>query len=120
MKSEYIITEQECAERGLNLNDYALNGELIPALINRALEIAITRCCYNYDNLNGEDDIETALDKNPTKVKAFKKLQYNVLWNLIFTGTDDPVDLYIDTIICHELNLGKINGIQKGIWYKNY
>lgn len=120
MKNEYIITNQEMAERGLDLNDYALNGELVPALINRGLDICITRCCYNYDNIESEDDLEKALDNNPSKVGAFKKLQFNVLWNLIFTATDDPVDIYIDTIISKELNLGKINGFQKGIWYKNY
>lgn len=119
MKQEYIITNEECAEKGLDLNDYALTGELIPAIINRGLDIAITRCCYNYDNIESEDDIEKLLDEKPNKVKAFKKLQFNIIWNLIFTGTDDPVDVYIDTIIAHELNLGKINGIQKGLFYKN-
>lgn len=120
MKSEYILTNEECAEKGLDLNEYALTGELIPALINRALDIAITRCAYNYDNIESEEDIETKLDENPNKVKVFKKLQFNILWNLIFTATDDPVDVYIDTIISKELNIGKINGFQKGIWYKNY
>lgn len=119
MKPQYILTEKECAEKGLPLNDYALDGTYIPALINRALDISITRCCYNYDEINGEEDLELALDKNPQKVSAFKKLQFNILWNLIFTATDDPVDVYIDTIIAHELNLGKINGIQKGLYYKH-
>ena len=121
MKNEYILSAEECAEKGLNLDDYALTGELIPALINRALDISVSRCCFLNDSFNnGEDSVEEELDKNPQKVKAFKKLQFNVLWNLIFTATDDPVDLYIDTIIVHELNWGKINGFQKGLWYKNY
>lgn len=120
MKQEYVITNQECAEKGLDLNDYALDGTFVPALINRALDICISRCFYNYDDIKYESDIEERLDKDPQKVPAFKKLQFNVLWNLIFTATDDPVDVYIDTIISKELNLGKINGIQKGIWYKNY
>ena len=120
MKKEYIITNQELAEKGLDLNDYALTGDLIPALIHRALDISITRCCFNFDNIESEEEIEKALDENPNKVKVFKKLQFNILWNLIFTATDDPVDIYIDSIIVHELNLGKINGIQKGLWYKNY
>jgi hypothetical protein len=120
MKKDYIITNEECAEKGLDLNEYALSGDLIPALINRALDISITRCCYNYDGIETEEDLETKLDEQPTKVKVFKKLQFNVLWNLIFSATDDPVDVYIDTIISKELNLGKINGVQKGIWYKNY
>ena len=119
MKSNYIITNTECAERGLDLNDYAIEGTYVPALIHRALDIAITRCCYNYDEINGEEDLELALDKKPQKVGSFKKLQFQILWNLIFTATDDPVDVYIDTIIAHELNLGKINGVQKGIYYKH-
>lgn len=120
MKKEYVITNEELAQKGLDLNDYALTGDLIPAIINRGLDIAISRCCFNYDNMESEEELEEALDKNPSKVKVFKKLQFNILWNLIFTATDDPVDLYIDTIIAQELNLGKINGFQKGIWYKNY
>lgn len=120
MKSEYIITNEELSEKGLDLNDYAIEGTLIPAIINRGLDIAITRCCYNYDGVETEEELEKLLDENPNKVKTFKKLQYNVIYNLIFTATDDPVDLYIDTIITKELNLGKINGFQKGIWYKNY
>ena len=120
MKSEYTITNDELAEKGLDLNEYALDGTYINAIINRSLDICITRCCYNYDNIETEEEIELALDNNPNKVKVFKKLQFNVIWNLIFTATDDPVDLYIDTIIAHELNLGKINGFQKGLWYKNY
>lgn len=119
MKPEYVITEEEIRQRGLDLNEYALDGTYIPALINRALEISVTRCCYNFDNIESEEDIEKLLDELPKKVGAFKKLQYNILWNLIFTATDDPVDVYIDTIIAHELNLGKINGVQKGIYYKH-
>ena len=94
---------------------------MIPALINRGLDICVSRCCYLNDTFeNGEESIENDLDLHPQKVKAFKKLQFNILWNLIFTATDDPVDLYIDTIIVHELKWGKINGIQKGLWYRNY
>ena len=52
-------------------------------------------------------------------VDSFKKLQFRIMWNLIFTATDDPVDLYVDSIIVHELGWGKINGIQKGLFYKN-
>lgn len=121
MKQDYIITNEELAEKGLNLNDYALTGDLIPALINRGLDICVSRCCYLNDIFKkGEKSIEEELDENPDKVGSFKKLQFNVLWNLLFTATDDPVDLYIDTIIVHELGWGKINGFQKGLWYKNY
>lgn len=120
MKKEYIITYEELCQRGLDLADYALTGELIPALINRGLDICVSRCCYNYDNISSEEELELGLDKNQNKVSVFKKLQFNVLWNLIFTAENSPVDIMIDTIICHELNLGKINGVQKGLWYRNY
>ena len=120
MKSEYIITNEELAERGLDLNDYALDGTCVSAIINNGLDIAISRCSFLFDNVQGEKELELALDKNPNKVADFKKLQRRIIWNLIFTATDDPVDLYVDTIIAHELNLGKINSIQKGLWYKNY
>ena len=120
MKNQYIITNQELAEKGLDLNDYALTGDLVPAIINLGLDICVSRCCYNFDNIGSEQELEQELDKHQEKVNAFKKLQYRVIWNLIFTATDDPVDTYVDTLIAHELNLGKINGFQKGLWYKNY
>lgn len=119
MKQAYIITNQELAERGLDLNDYALTGDLIPAIINRGLDICVSRCCFLNDDFKGEKSVEEALDKDLDKVSSFKKLQFSVLWNLVFSAEDSPVDLYIDTIIVHELNWGKINGVQKGIWYKN-
>lgn len=120
MKNEYIVTNEELAEKGLDLNDYALNGDLIPAIIQIGLDICVSRCCFLNDTFKkGEKSIEQALDQDQDLVEPFKKLQRKVLWNLIFTATDDPVDLYVDTIIVHELNWGKINGIQKGVWYKN-
>lgn len=121
MKQEYIITEQELAERGLDLNDYALDGTYIPALINRGLDICVSRCCYLNDTFKkGGKSVEQALDQDQDLVEPFKKLQFNVLWNLIFTAEDNPVDLMVDTIITNELGWGKINGFQKGLWYKNY
>lgn len=121
MKKEYIITNEELAEKGLDLYEYAITGAFVPAIINRGLDICVSRCCFLNDNFKeGETSIEQALDEKPSLVKSFKKLQFNVIWNLIFTAEDNPVDLYIDTIISHELNWGKINGIQKGLWYKNY
>ena len=120
MKKEYIITNEEMTEKGLDLNEYALDGTKIPAIINRGLDISITRCCHLNDSFKGEKSVEKALDENPELVDAFKKLQYNIIYNLVFTATDDPVDIYVDTIIVHELGWGKINGFQKGIYYKNY
>ena len=120
MKSEYIISNDELAERGLDLNDYAITGAFVPAIIYRGLDICVSRCCYLNDDFLGEASVENALDNNPSLVNAFKKLQFNIIWNLVFTAEDSPVDLYIDTIITHELGWGKINGFQKGLWYKNY
>ena len=120
MKQAYIITREELAEKGFDLNDYALNGDLVQPLINRGLDICVSRCCFLNDNFKGEKSVEEALDNDPSKVESFKKLQFNILWNLVFTAETDPVDQYIDIIIVHELNWGKINGFQKGLWYKNY
>ena len=120
MKKEYIITNEKMTEKGLDLNEYVLDGTKIPIIINRGLDISVTRCCFLNDDFKGEKSVEEALDKDTDKVDAFNKLQYNVIYNLIFTATDDPVDIYVDTIIVHELGWGKINGFQKGIYYKNY
>ena len=119
MKPEYIITNKELAEQGLDLNEYALDGSMINAIINRGLGIAITRCCTLNDNFKGEKSVEKALDEDIELVLSFKKLQYNVIFNLIFTAETSPVDSYIDAIIVHELGWGKINGIQKGVFYSN-
>ena len=119
MKQAYIITREELAEKGLNLDDYALNGDLVQPIINRGLDIAVSRCCYLNDSFLGEQSIEQALDEKPELVSSFKKLQFNVIWNLIFTAEDNPIDSYIDTIIVHELGWGKINGIQKGLYYRH-
>ena len=124
---QYIITEQELQEKGLDLNEYALDGTMINAIILNALDIAVSRCCFLNDSLHGENGLNEYLGANDErgltsadKVNAFKKLQYRIIYNLIFMAEDNPVDLYIDTIIVHELRCGKINGFQKGLWYKNY
>ena len=118
MKQEYIVTNDYLSQKGLNLNDYALEGNLIPALINIGLDLLVTRICYLDDNKNGENDIELDLDANPGKVGSFLKAQYRVLYNLIFQNETAPTDPYVDNIIAHELGWGKINGWQKGIYHK--
>ena len=85
MKNTYIITAEELREKGLNLDDYALEGDLIPSIIQMGLDIAITRCSFLNDSFKGEKDIEKALDNNPDLVDTFKKLQRKIIWNLIFT-----------------------------------
>lgn len=119
MKQEYIITNEELAQKGLDLNNYATSGVEIPAIINRALEIAVSRISDLCDNIKGDYGVEKFLDEHTEKVRDFKKLQYNILWNAVFTGEKSPVDRYIDVIITHEMECGKINGIQKGLYYSN-
>ena len=120
MKTEYIITQEELLERGLDLTDYTLEDTFIPAIIQLGLDIAVSRCCFLNDDFKGETSVELALDEKQELVSAFKKLQYRIIYNLVFQAETEPVDLYVDTIIVHELGWGKINGIQKGLWYKNY
>lgn len=120
MDNKYIITNYELAEKGLDLNDYSLTGELIPAIIHIALDVVvIPRVLYNCDNLHSESDIESAIGDDQDKIKAFKKLQYVAIHSMIFQAETSPVDVYFDTIIAHELNIGNINGIQKGLYYKH-
>jgi len=119
MKNEYVVDNEYLAQKGLDLNDYALDGTLINAIINLALDLLVTRICYLDDSKKSELDIELDLDANPFKVNAFFKAQYRVIYNLIFQNETSPTDPFIDNIICHELGWGKINGWQKGIYYKH-
>ena len=119
MKTEYIVDNGYLSERGLNLNDYALDGSLVDAIIQLGLDLLVTRICYLDDNKKGEEDIELSLDQEPKKLNAFKKAQYRVIYNLVFQNETSPLDPFIDNIICHELGWGKINGMQKGIYYKH-
>ena len=119
MKHNYIISNEELAEKGLDLNEYCVDGAYVNALINIGLDFSITRCCELNDNFKGEPSVEEALDNEQGILPAFKKLQFYMIYKLVFTAESDPVDHYIDSIICHELGWGKINGIQKGLYYKH-
>ena len=119
MKQEYIVTNEYLRERGLDLNDYALEGTLIDAIINLGLDLAISRCCELNDNFKGEKSIKLAIDNDQNLIDPFKKLQYRVIYNLIFQNETSPIDQFIDTIIAHELGWGKINGYQKGLYYRH-
>ena len=119
MKKEYIVSNEYLSERGLNLNDYALDGTFVDPIIQLALDLLVTRICTLDDNKSGESDIESDLDNNPNKVNTFFKAQYRVVYNLVFQNETSPLDPFIDNIICHELGWGKINGMQKGIYYKH-
>ena len=119
MKRDYIVSNEYLSERGLDLNDYALDGTLVNAIINLGLDIAISRCCLLNDQFKGEKSIEEDLDLHPEKVSTFYKLQYRVIYNLIFQNETNPLDQIVDVIISHELGWGKINAFQKGLFYKN-
>lgn len=119
MKEEYIITPNELANKGLNLSDYTLDDTFNNALIELGVDICVDRICELCDNIQYESDIEEKLDENDKLVNVFKKLQYRVIYNLLFTTEDSPIDQSIDSIIAHQLNIGKINGFQKGLYYRH-
>lgn len=117
MKEEYKITEDLLSENyGLKLSDYALDTTFIPMIINIACGKAVTRILYFNDNFKYESDIEKALDNEPSLLPAFLKLQFQVIYNLIFLGDSNPISQEVDEIICSDLRFGKINGFQKNIF----
>ena len=118
MDQKYVITEEELAEKGLDLNDYALEGTLIPAIINISLDICVDRICKLCDEISGENDIEEKVGDDPNKIRALKKLQYRCIHNLIFMGETEPTDAYFDDIISQQLKIGRINSIQKGYYHR--
>ena len=120
MKKEYIATPEDIREtEGIDLEQYCNDSSLVLVTIKKALNIAVTRICKLCDNIkNGELGVEEALDKEPVKVPIFKKLQCEIVYNLIFTAESSPTGGYIDDIISHELDLGKVNSIQKGVYHK--
>ena len=119
MNENYIVTNEYLSQRGLNLEDYALDGTLVNAIIQLGLDLLVTRICYLDDDKKGESDIEEYLDKNPNKLESFLKAQYRVIYNLIFQNETSPMDAFVDNIIVFEIGLGKINGWQKGIYYRH-
>jgi len=117
MKEEYKITEDILSEDfGLRLSDYALDTTYVPMIINIALGKAITRVLYFNDNFLYESDVEKALDDEPKLLPAFLKLQFQVIYNLIFVGDSNPISREVDEIICGDLRWGKINGFQKNVF----
>lgn len=119
MNKNYVVTNEYLAERGLDLNEYALEGTFIPAIIQLGLDLLVTRICYLDDTKTGEKSVEQALDENSDLVDPFFKAQYRVIYNLIFQNETSPTDAFIDNIVVHELGWGKINGWQKGIYYRH-
>ena len=118
MNEKYVVDNGYLRERGLDLNDYALDGAFVQPIIQLALDLLVTRICYLNDSIKGEQDIESILGDNAQKINTFFKAQYRVIYNLIFQNETSPVDPFIDNIIAHELEMAKINGWQKGIYFK--
>ena len=118
MNENYIVTNEYLSQRGLDLNDYAIDGTMIDAIINLALDLLVTRICYLDDNIKGEQDIETRLGNDEQKINTFFKAQYRVIYSLIFQNETSPIDQLLDDIIVYELGWGKINGFQKGLYYR--
>ena len=112
MKKEYIITTEELEQRGLILSEYALDGTMIAPIIEIALGLAISSILDRNDELKYEDDIEKAIDDEPKLVSAFKKLQYQIIYNLIFLGDIDPINSIVERIIRADLRMCKLNGFQ--------
>ena len=119
MNEKYVVSNDYLKERGLDLNDYAIDGTMINAIIQLGLDLLVTRICYLDDTIKGESDIELALGDNEKKINTFFKAQYRVIYNLIFQNETSPTDAFIDHIIVFELGWGKINGWQKGIYFRH-
>ena len=124
MNENYVVTNEYLADKGLDLNDYALEGVLITPIIQLGLDLLVNRMCQIGDQFHSEQDIENYLGHDDSvrtsvqKVDTFLKAQYRVIYNLIFQNETNPVDQFVDGILVHQLGC-KINGFQKGLHYKN-
>lgn len=125
MKEKYIVTDEYLKNLGLNLNDYALDGTLIPAIKNVALNTIVNPRIFQLnDDLKSAKQLEDYLDTDDKertkeeKLDAYYAAQYKAIYNLIFQAETNPLDQYLDNIIVFQLGLGKINGFQKGYYHK--
>lgn len=124
MKKEYIVDNDYLSQKGLDLNDYALEGTMIPSIINKALSILVNRMCQIGNQFHSEREIDEYLghdDDQRTsqdKINAFKEAQYLIIYNFVFQNETNPVDQYVDGILVFQLGC-KIHGFQKGLFYRN-
>ena len=124
MKKEYIVDNDYLSQKGLDLNDYALEGTMIPSIINKALSILVNRMCQIGNQFHSEREIDEYLghdDDQRTsqdKIGAFKEAQYLIIYNFVFQNETNPVDQYVDGILVFQLGC-KIHGFQKGLFYRN-
>ena len=76
------------------------------------------------DDIKSVEQLERYLDTDDEdrtskeKIDAYFTAQYKAIYNLVFQAETAPVDQYLDNIIVFQLGLGKINGFQKGYYYK--
>jgi hypothetical protein len=115
MKKDYIITQEDLANKGLILSEYALDGSMIAPIIEIALGLAVSSILDRNDDLKGEQAIESELDNNAYLVSGFKKLQYQIIYNLIFLGDTDPINSIVERIIRADLRMCKLNGFQTAL-----
>ena len=124
MNENYVVTNEYLADKGLDLNEYALEGVFITPIIQLGLDLLINRMCQIGDQFHSELDIENYLGHDDNvrtsvqKIDTFLKAQYRIIYNLIFQNEINPVDQFVDGILVHQLGC-KINGFQKGLHYKN-
>ena len=124
MNENYVVTNEYLADKGLDLNEYALEGVFITPIIQLGLDLLINRMCQIGDQFHSELDIENYLGHDDSvrtsvqKIDTFLKAQYRIIYNLIFQNETSPVDQFVDGILVHQLGC-KINGFQKGLHYKN-
>ena len=124
MDEKYVVSNDYLKERGLDLNDYAVDGTMINAIIQIGLDVLVGRVCKLDDSIKSESALETYLETDDPqrtsaeKIDAFKKAQYRVIYNLIFQNETNPKDDMVDDLVVFLLGLGKINGFQKGYYRK--
>lgn len=119
MPNKYIITYDELInDYQFNLGTYVTDVMFVNTVIKQAYERCVTAILHFNDNLKGRNALFEKIDNNEDLVYGFKKLQFQVIYNMCFLGDSDPIDTYCEEIICFDMNMGKINGFQKGIYRK--
>ena len=117
LKELYISKEELRENYNLDLENFAVEETAIDTLINICVGKVITEIYKLNDQIRNDEEIYNFLVENG-KTKAFKKLQYSVIYNYLYISGDDPITYAIRDIITHELKLSRINGIQKGVYSK--
>lgn len=117
LRDLYITKKELREDYGLDLESYAIDETAIDSIIRLCVGKAITTIYKLNDNVLADSDIYNFVIAN-NRQEAFKKLQYQVIYNYLNISGDDPITPFIYDIIAHELKLSLINGTQKGIFVK--